>query len=145
MDVYGVGFPSSYCMPINILIRGVLKSWGVPKSPWVSILSHGFSWLGWFGGTVPPGLRKHHIMISLEFIGYDKIEWVQLMDIDEQFIGSPPPQRCHEMHRNGHPRSKSRLVHGEHRPETMVESALKSEDSIYPLVNIQKTTENHHF
>ena len=56
------------------------------------------------------------------------------MDIDEQFIGSHPPQRCHEMHRNGHPRSKSRLVHGEHQtkdhPETMIESALKSEDSI---------------
>ena len=62
------------------------------------------------------------------------------MDIDEQFIGSRPPQWCHEMHL-GNPRSKSRLVHREHQtkhhPETMIESTLKSEDSdsMGPLVN----------
>ena len=39
--------------------RGFL-TWAIPKSPWVSILSRGHSWLGWFlmiWGT-PPWLRK---------------------------------------------------------------------------------------
>ena len=43
-----------------------LKSWGIPKSPWVSMLSDGHPWLGWFG--VPSMTSDTSIYHNIHYI-----------------------------------------------------------------------------
>ena len=61
--------PEKSSLPLRLnMIEWEFQKWGIPKSPWFSILSTGRSWLAWFGVSLwlrKPSLYSNSICIEI--------------------------------------------------------------------------------